>query len=112
MTSPLRVTVSLSADEVAVVERMKHAGTAEAATLHDLTGITVPTGASAAQSVHALLVAGLTAIEKEAERIGYARQAEFERDHPDCVAWRAVQGARRLPAFMSPEGSNAVAGAA
>ncbi len=113
MTATLRATVGLSADEAAALGHLTDATDPQAIALDSLTGITLGLGASTAQQVHALVVAGLKAVEKKAEEIGYTRQAAFERDHPDCVAWRNLLSTRRLPSFLSPkDDSDTVAGAA
>lgn len=97
---PKRVTVGLDAAEAAILERIKEGDSIEATALGSLINITLTTKASVSQSVHAILVAGIQAIEAEALEIGYRKQAEYEASHPDCQAWRrAMRGRGRRP-FM------------
>lgn len=95
MTATMRATVGLSAAEIAEIEKLKNDGSPEAETLEALTGISLGPRSSAAQSVHALVAAGLTAIRERTEELGYARQAVIEAQHPDCVAWRRMTSRHR-----------------
>lgn len=99
MTAITRVTVGLSADEAAVLDKLKKDDAPEAATLSSLTGITLGPSASDAKTIHALVVAGLQAVQELAEEIGYQRLAEFVRTDEESQAWRAsrrTRSARRM----------------
>jgi hypothetical protein len=101
MTATLRATVGLSADEAAALTRIQDSATPQAIALDSLTGITLGGKASTAQQVHALIVAGLQAVEKEAERIGYRDLAEFLKTDDESRAWRESRRSRALKRFAA-----------
>ena len=88
MCFPLKTSVRLAAAEAEDVQKIASQGSDEAAALALLTGVALGQKPSAAATLHAVVAAGLKAIEEKAEEIGYTRQAQFEATHPDCVAWR------------------------
>lgn len=90
----MRATVGLTADEVAEIAKIKDSGTPEATALDSLTGITLGSKASAAQTVHALVAAGIQAIQDKAEEIGYQRLAVFLETDEESKAWQASRRAR------------------
>lgn len=89
MATALRTTARLNEAEAALVQKLRTGGSDESLALHALTNTAV-TDATNAEAVHALIEAGMKAIEEKTEEIGYARQAQFEATHPDCVAWRTT----------------------
>lgn len=101
MTATLRATVGLSADEAAALGHLTDATDPQAIALDSLTGITLGLGASTAQQVHALVVAGIQAVEKEAEEIGYRSLAEFLKTDDESKAWRESRRARALRRFAA-----------
>lgn len=99
MPFPLKTSVRIKESEAAHVEKIASQGTDESAALAALTGVALGPAPSAATALHAVVVAGLQAIEERAQEIGYQRLAEFTATDDESRRWRAsrrTREARRL----------------
>ena len=94
MTPVMRTTVGLDAEEAEIIKRVQDDNSLEAKALGVLTGITVENESPLSQYVHALLAAGIRAVERQVEESGYHRLAEFRKTDPEHAAWRASRRAR------------------
>jgi hypothetical protein len=90
-----RATVGLTSSEADDLEKIKEPGSYLNTALRSLTGVTVGPPSSDAQTVHALLVAGLQAVRRKAEVIQYDQLAAFLRNDPEHRAWIESRRSRR-----------------
>lgn len=95
MATTLRTTARLNEAEAELVQKLKTGGSDESIALHALTHTAV-IDATNAEAVHAVIEAGVRAIEAKALEIGFARAAEYEKDHPEVQAWRSAMRGRHL----------------
>lgn len=101
MSTALRTTARLDADEAEFVARMKMPGTDEAAAARELLGTDdlaeLPTGTI----IHKLIETGIQTVKDKADQVGHARLTEFLRTDPEHQAWR---NSRRKRAAARSEG--------
>jgi hypothetical protein len=94
MTDTLRTTIRLNETEAACAARLRNPDTTEAEAVRELTGLEDLTNASASTLVHALIEAGVQAVRKKAEEVGYARLNDFLQTDNEHKAWRASRRRR------------------
>lgn len=94
MTAAKRTTIKLTSGEVLDLDRIKEPGSSLNLALDHLTGVAVGPPTPDSQAVHALVVAGLQAVHKHAEEIGYSKLAKFLKTDPEHQAWVASRRAR------------------
>lgn len=94
MATVIKTTARLDEDEAALVARLKDPGTDEAEALKEITGLSDLTNAPAATVVHALVEAGITAVQEKAEEVGLSRLSAFLKQDPEHLAWVASRRKR------------------
>ncbi len=87
----------LRTQEIAIVERVRSAGTAEYLAVREVAGIDLPNTPSEAESLHALLQIGIAAVEEKVMTNGYAALAASrnDEDHATTAAIRSRGAAYR-----------------
>lgn len=102
MNFPLKTSVRLKEAEAASVEKITSQGSDQAAALTQLTGVLLGTEPSAATALHAVVVAGLKAIDARAEEIGYQRLAAFLATDDETRRWLQSRRARAVQYDIAP----------
>lgn len=105
MPFPLKTSVRIKPSEAEHVEKIAAQGTDQAQALSALTGIVLGTAPSAATTLHAVVAAGLKAIEDRAQEIGYRRLAEFTDTDEESRRWRESRRARAARRLAVQEGA-------
>jgi hypothetical protein len=94
MTDTLRTTLRLNEIEAACAAKLRDPSTPEAAAIRDLTGKDDLSGAPVVTIAHALIEAGIKAVNDRAEEVGYNRLREFLKTDDEHKAWRASRRRR------------------
>jgi len=98
-TTKVRKQVPLDPEDLADLDAVRSREGAEAAALHELTGISLRTTPSEAETLHALVVLGRRALADRVLQMGCERAAAYERTHPEVQTWRRAMRGRHLRPF-------------
>lgn len=96
MATVIKTTTRLDEAEADFAARLKNPDTDEAVALRQITGLEDLAHAPAATVVHALIEAGITAVQQKAEEVGMRRLADFLKTDPDHQAWIASRRKRAM----------------
>lgn len=101
MTFPLKTSVRLLPAEAEDAQKVASPGTDERTALTLLTGAEFGEKPSAAAVLHAVIQAGLKAVEDEALAIALRRESAFMAEDPECQQWEQWLRSHRGLAFMA-----------
>lgn len=95
MTDVLRTTFKFTENEAEFAALLRRAESDEAQAVRDLVGLEDLKHAPVTVLLHALIDAGIQAIQEQADKVKYARLAEFLKDDPEHKAWHEARRTRR-----------------